>query len=152
MSSLRLVADERAGPTALGILLPPGMRTVLIVRPRALGWDLLLVQGMSGTTFRQMGQEEAKGVARTFFDALQEWGRGAPGHVGVVPSASGHLVWVDVGDFCLVACERQPGQPYRLLSFADEDEARQAAARTAVVLHPPQNVDQEVYFNTRHFT
>ncbi len=32
MSSLRRVADASAGPTALGILVPPGPRTFLILR------------------------------------------------------------------------------------------------------------------------
>lgn len=152
MPPLRLVADERAGPTALGILIPPGARTLLIVRPRSLSWDLLLVEGMAGTTFRQLSREEARGVARAFFETLVEWGRGGTGHVGAVACESGHLVWVDVGDFCLVACERRPGQPYRPLSFTRADEASQAAARTTAVLHPPVGVDQEVYFNTLHFT
>ena len=54
-------------------------------------------------------------------------------------------------DFALVACERAPGQPYRPMLFAAEDEARAAVALIAPVLCPPGHAEQEVYFNTRHF-
>ena len=151
MSGLQLVPDERAGSAALGILVPPGTPTILIVRPRSLSWDLLLVQGMAGTAFRQMDRIEALSAARSFFEALQKWSHGGPGHVGAVASAGGHLVWVDVEEFCLVACERLPGRPYRPTVFAKEEEAQRAAARVAAILHPAPDSTQEVYFNTRHF-
>ncbi len=152
MPSLRLVRDDQAGPRAVGILVPPGMPTVLVVRPRALGWDLLLVQGAAGP-FRQMGRDEAAETARAFYEALQAWNRGGPGHVAAIPSSAGaeYLVWADVGDFCLVVCERVPGQPYRPRLFGQEDEARRAAADVAGALHPP-HAEQEVYFNLRHFS
>jgi hypothetical protein len=150
--TFRLVSGNKAGPAALGILVPPGTRTVLVVRPRSLGWDLLLVRGVAGTAFREMDREEASATARSLFDALQEWGRGGPGVVQPVRGEGGFLVWIDVGDFCLVACERRPGQPYRPLLLAAEDEARQVASHIAAVLHPPEHGEQEVYFNTRHFT
>ena len=151
--SLRRVSDERAGPNALGILVPPGARTVLIVRPRALGWDLLLVRGVAGTAFRELGGQEAAVVAHDFYRALEEWNAGGPGHVGAVAcsEAGSYLVWVDVGDFALVACERVAGQPYRPAVFAAE-EARRAAAVLATALCPPPPAQQEVYFNTRHFS
>jgi len=151
--ALRRVSDDRAGPNALGILLPPGTRSVLIVRPRALRWDLLLVQGVAGTSFRSLSRAEAPLVAQAFFRALEEWNSGGPGHVGVVASTdtTGHLVWADVGDFALVACERVPGQPYRPTLFAAEDEARAAVALIAGALCPPGHTEQEVYINTRHF-
>jgi hypothetical protein len=163
-SPLRRVSDEQAGPDALGILLPPGTRTVLIVRPRALRWDLLLVQGVASTTFRELTRHEAAATAQAFYAALEEWNRGkGPGHIGAVASscagggagagagaAGGFLVWADIGDFALVACERVPGQPYRPAVFAAE-EAQRAVALLGVVLRPTAPAQQEVYFNTRHF-
>ncbi len=154
MSSLRLVPDDQAGPAALGILVPPGTRTLLIVRPRNLSWDLLLVQGIAGNSFRELDSAEAPGVAREFFLALENWSCGGIGLVEAVAASEGqgHFVWIDVGDFCLVVCARLPGQPYRPLVFGQLDEARQAVARITSILHPPEGMVQEVYFNTRHFT
>ena len=64
MNAFRLVEAEKAGPMALGILVPPGPRTLLILRPRVLKeLDLLVVQSdrRTGptTTFRVFGREEA---------------------------------------------------------------------------------------------
>jgi hypothetical protein len=154
MSSLKLVPDGQAGPTALGILLPPGERTLLVVRPRAMRWDLLLVQGVSGMAFRVLSRGEAPAVARSFVDSLGRWGCGTPGHVGAVPygGGTGWLVRADVGDFCLVACERLAGQPYRPSRFEREEDAVLVARHFAAILHPSPGTEQEVYFNTRHFS
>src|SRR5581483_3647544 len=108
--------------------------------------------GVSGGAFREMDRDEAAATARALLDALQEWGRGGVGAVQAVTAEEGFLVWVDVGDFCLVACERRPGQPYRPLVLTRESEAQQAASHIAAVLHPPEHAEQEVYFNTHHFT
>jgi hypothetical protein len=153
MSSLRLVPGQQAGPDALGILVPPGARTVLIVRPRALAWDLLLVRGPADTAFRDLGRDEAPAVAREFLAALERWCCGSAGHVEAVTASQGEgsLVWVDVGDFCLVVCARVPGKPYQPLLFTQTDEARRAARCIASILHPPAGAEQEVYFNTHHF-
>jgi hypothetical protein len=149
---LHLVPDDRAGPAALGILVPPGVQTILVVRPRSLPWDLLLVQGLAGTSFRAMNRAEATATAREFYDALHQWGNGGPGHVQAVGANGGFLVWVDVGDFCLVACERRPGEPYRPGLLIEEADARQLATTIAAILHPRQHEKQEVYFNIRHFS
>lgn len=146
------VPDDQAGPAALGILLPPGSRTVLIVRPRSLQWDLLLVRGVSGLDFRELDADEAVGVAEAFLRALEAWNAGGVGQVAAAASSQGgFLVWLDVDEFTLVLCGRLPGQPYRPLTFAVESEAREAAGRLSQVLHPPTGVVQEVYLNTRHF-
>lgn len=149
--SFRIVTAERANESALGVLIPPGTPTVLIVRPRSLRWDLLLVRGAGETVFQALNHEEATLVARSLVDALQAWSRGGRGLVQPVRGAEGFLVWADVGDFCLVACERRPGQPYRPLRLTDAEEARQLALQLVAVLHPAEQTEQEVYFNTRHF-
>jgi hypothetical protein len=153
MSALRLVPPDQAGPAALGILVPPGARTVLIVRPRTLSIDLLLVQGIAGSSFRELERGEAQAVARELFQALEVWSRGGTGLVEAVAASDGkgYLIWVDIGEFCLVACARLPGQPYQPYHFSRLDEARQAVASITISLHPPEGSIQEVYFNARHF-
>ena len=88
MSPLRRVFGERAGPTALGILVPPGRRTVLILRPRALAWDLLLTQplpeGATFAPFYELTREEAEVAAEQLCRALEAWGGGGPGRVEAV--------------------------------------------------------------------
>jgi hypothetical protein len=153
MAALRRVADDRAGPEAVGILLPPGKRTVLIVRPRVVEWDLVLVEGVAGSSFRELTREEAPRVADEFYRALERWCGGGPGTVQAVACTDrpGYQLWLDIEDYAMVACGRVPGQPYRPLVIGDEQAARIAAARIAAALRPPANGEREVYCNTRHF-
>lgn len=153
MCPLRRVEDHRAGPSALGILVPPGRRTFLIVRPRALSWDLLLLQPGSAAAFRETPHGEADRLAHELLLALRHWSEGGSGHVEEVacPDGRGFWVRVRVGPFALLACGRQPGRPYEPLTFADADTALSAAAQLRGILRPPQNVEQEVYLNTHHF-
>ncbi len=157
MSPLRRVFGERAGPSALGILVPPGQRTLLIVRPRALPWDLLLVQPGEGnvlsTSFRELDRDEAEATAEQLCRALEEWIGGGPGQVEAVPSAAGdgYCICALVGQFPLIACLRLPGQAYRPMVCATLDEARAAVASMSAVLCPAADTYQEVYFNTRKF-
>jgi hypothetical protein len=156
MPLFRVVAGDQAGPAALGILAPPGRRTVLILRPRSLAWDLVMVQGSRHgptTTFREFGREEAEAAAVVLHEALEQWHDGGPGHVQPVPAAggAGYLVRATVGVIPLLACVRLPGQPYRPEVFATLDEARQAADALRTVLCPDGDAEQELYFNHRHF-
>jgi hypothetical protein len=160
----RVVAGDRAGPAALGILAPPGRRTVLILRPRSLAWDLVLVPtriwqpghpaGKNGpATFRELGREEAEAAAEVLREALEQWHSGGTGQVQPVPAedGAGYLVRAVVGVIPLLACLRQPGQPYRPQLFASPEEARQAAEAIRAVLCPAGDAEQELYFNHRHF-
>lgn len=155
MCPLRRVEDVDADPNALGILVPPGRRTVLIVRPRALIWDMLLTrQGVhTDSPFRQMNQQEAAEAARGLFHALEDWYSGGPGAMQTLFCPSGESYWVGatLGPFNLLACPRIPGQPYRPMHFRSEAQASEAADALASVLFPSCDRDQEVYFNTRHF-
>ena len=157
MSSLRRVDASRAGPEALGVLVPPGKPTVLILRPRALPWDLLLVRrgagGDKGTPFLHVEREDAATMTEALLRALEKWRGGGPGAVEGAYAADGDGFWVQalVGAFPLVACPRQPGQAYRPATFASAEEARRAAAALAGALCPPGDAAQEVYVNTRHF-
>jgi hypothetical protein len=153
MCPLRHVEGHRAGPSALGILVPPGRRTFLIVRPRTLSWDLLLLRLNSLNVFQDLPREEASRVAHEVFEALCHWSEGASGHVEEVacPDGRGFWVRVRVGAFTLLVCARQPGKPYQPLAFADLDTALSAAEQVRRVLRPPAHIDQEVYLNTLHF-
>ncbi len=150
MGVLRRVTDQRAGPAALGILVPPGPRTFLILRPRSLEFDLLLV-GPDGA-FRDMARHEADAAASELGRALDELAARGPGATEAVPApGGGWWLRLGVGAFALLACPRDPGQPYRPAVFTDTAAASIAAVRLAHVLCPPAGVEQELYFNTRHF-
>lgn len=153
MCPLRHVEGHRAGPSALGILVPPGRRTFLIVRPRTLSWDLLLLRRSSMSAFQDLAREEAGRAAHELFQALRHWSEDASGHVEEVacPDGRGFWVRVRVGAFALLVCARQPGKPYLPLTFADKDTALSAAEQVRRVLRPPAHIDQEVYLNTLHF-
>jgi hypothetical protein len=155
MSPLRRVDARDAGPNAVGILLPPGNRTVLIVRPRSVPWDLLLVRsgegGEPGTPFLHLEREEAEAMAEGLCRALGRWATGAPGTVDAAPAPDGEGFWVqaEVGAFPLIACQRRPGQPYRPAMFPTIAEAETSATGITAALCP--GTELEVYFNTRHF-
>jgi hypothetical protein len=154
MCPLRRVEDHRAGPSALGILVPPGRRTFVIVRPRSLSWDLLLLRPDAVCSFQDLARQEAGRLAHELFQALRHWSEGASGHVEDVacPDGRGFWVRVRVGPFALMVCARQPGQPYQPLAFADAETALSAAQQLRRILRPPANIEQEVYLNTLHFT
>jgi hypothetical protein len=153
MGAFRRVDGGQAGPLALGILVPPGRRTFLILRPRALSWDLLLAGAADSPSFRPLAHDEASFAAQAVYRALREWSAGGEGRVEVVADdgAPGYWVRASVGGFTLVACPRVPGRPYNPLVCADAGPARAAALALAAVLHPPEGAEQEVYFNTRFF-
>lgn len=137
MGSFRKVEGEKAGPDALGILIPPAKRTFVILRPRALPWDAVLCRGSLDLTFADLSHDEANAAALGLFRALRE---GA----SVQQLADGRLLIV-AGRFALLICPRQPGRPYAAL-VGDTGEA---AALWSAVLSPIG--EQEVYFNTRFF-
>jgi hypothetical protein len=154
MCPLRRVEGHRAGPSALGILVPPGRRTFLIVRPRSLPWDLLLLRPDSATVFHELYREQAGRVAEALYDELGNWPKSAANDVEEVACPDGGGLWLRVraGPFFLLVCGRQPGQPYQPLVFADAEAARSAAGQLRGVLRPSEGIDQEVYLNNRHFT
>jgi hypothetical protein len=153
MCPLRRVEDDRAGPAALGILVPPARRTFLILRPRSLSWDLVLLRAPEGRAFREMGHPEAQAAARALGSALEAWAGGGDGRIEEIanPEGEGFRLRVRAGAFVLLACARRPGQPYQPQDFPDAAAARAAAAALASVLCPPPGIEQEYYFNTRHF-
>ncbi len=155
MYPLRRVYAREAGPNAVGILLPPGNRTVLIVRPRSLPWDLLLVRsgegGEPGTPFLHLEREEAEAMAEGLCRALGRWMAGGPGKIDSAPAPEGDGFWIqaEIGAFPLIACHRRPGQAYRPATFPTVAEAETIANALTAALCPTSEL--EVYFNSRHF-
>jgi hypothetical protein len=153
MCPLRRVEAHRASPSALGILTPPGRRTFLILRPRSLSWDLLLLRPDSTHAFREMPRQEAQHLADELLQALRQWSEGASGHVEEIACPDGgYWLRVRVGPFALLLCGRQPGQPYQPLAFPDAETAFSAAGQLRGILRPPPHIEQEVYLNTTHFS
>lgn len=156
MPAFRRVEDCRAGPTALGILVPPGPQTVVVLRPRALGWDLLAVQteGRAGPRFCQFGRDEAAGVARSVQRALERAACDGSElvEVATAPAGEGFHLRARAAEHTWIACPREPGKPYRPLVFADRAAAEEAAAALTRVLRPAPDANQEYYFNTQNFT
>src|SRR5262249_27756863 len=121
MAALRRVFGDKAGPEALGILVPPGPRTVVVIRPRALPWDLLLIERSTDEVrFRAFAREEAEAAAEAFARALDDWSADRPGSVEAIPAPGcpGRCVRAEVGTFCLIACPRLSGQAYRPMVWA----------------------------------
>src|SRR5262245_1950159 len=146
MGSFRRVEGDQAGPDALGILIPPGKRTFLVLRPRALPWDLVLCKSAEDLGFVQMAHDEASAAAQGVFRALRDQ---VAGSIVPVPLDDGGQLRVHLGTFVFVACLRLAGQPYAPLVGPDHEEA---AALLSEVLFPAATAcDQELYFNVRFF-
>ncbi len=110
MSAFRRVEGREAGPAALGVLAPPGRRTFLILRPRALPWDLVLLRPAHPSIFCEMDRDEAAAAAGEVARALEAWAAGGPGRVETAEAPQGPGVWVRVhaGTFALLLCPRAP--------------------------------------------
>jgi hypothetical protein len=157
MPAFRKVEPQTAGPSALGILIPPGAKTLVILRPRGLEWDLLPARwsGDAGSApaFCQFGRDEAALLARRIPLALEEAvqaGRNPFESFG----KSRHRdfqIWVRVGDFVWIPCRRQPDNSYVPLIFATKEDAENAARLLMPFLHPAVDAGQEYYFNTQRF-
>src|SRR5207302_8236773 len=115
----RRVDARQAGPEALGILVPPGERTVVILRPRALKWDLLpLRPGMEQAqpaVFCDFEREEAAAVARRAQQALEQGAGQEPNPLEVVCSAPAacYGVCLRAAGMLWIVCHRAAGESYR---------------------------------------
>jgi hypothetical protein len=154
MPPFRTVHAGRAGPSALGILVPPGNRTVVVVRPRALPVDLVMVRpatnGASGASFFEAGRQAAGLEAQRLAQALVQGAAGSTGVV-VIGAENACHVRAEVGTFHFVACERLPGQAYRPHVYATLDDAKRAADELEAVLFPGPDAERELYTNMSQF-
>ncbi len=142
----RRVADIDAGPLALGILAPPTARTLLILRPRELPWDLVATATLGSADFLSLDRHEAALQAQRLFRALETGPVSCQGSV----RPAGLALAVSIGEFGLLLCDRVPGRPYAAAALPDEAALARATARLLAVLSPGEQ-EQEVYFNTAHF-
>ena len=157
MPPFRRVESKQAGPTALGILVPPGGRTLVVLRPRDLPWDLLPARWEGGDvppTFCTFERDEAAAVARRVHKALEQAVANGVNPLQTLEDPRGETfqVWARTDEFVWVVCHRAPGQAYRPALFPDRAEARRHADQLAAVLWPAADGGQEYYFNTQHFT
>jgi hypothetical protein len=138
MSGFLRVEADKAGPSAVGILVPPAKRTFVILRPRAVPIDLLVCRSAQDPRFADLAHDEASAAAQALWRALNNWDGVAGLTVG-----EGRLSFL-VGGFLLLACLRVPGQPYAPMAATAEDADRLRSA-----LCPAGG--REVYFNMRFF-
>jgi hypothetical protein len=142
-----------AGPRALGILVPPGKRTLVILRPRVLRWDLVLERPLAAGQpgFWELHPLEAKPLVGTLRALLAN---GKPAGIELVRAAREPDIQLRIvlGKLRLVVCDRAAGKPYRPSRFVSETEASNVAAMIGAVLSPGADANQELYYNTRHFS
>jgi hypothetical protein len=125
---------------------------MVIVRPRAIPWDLLpLGPGAAVTSprpFWETSPVQAAAAAERLAQALEQ---GSVAAAAVHPAAMGFVVLVEVAGLPLVVCGRVPGQPYQPLALASEREAGAVADHVTAVLAPAADRGGELYVNTRQF-
>jgi hypothetical protein len=144
-----------AGPHALGILVPQGARTLVIVRPRGLAWDLLPARWDGEChhppQFCTFSRDEAANAARRFAAALETFRANPLETFGDVQG--GRLqIWLRTPEFVWIVCQRAPGEAYQPILFASPEEATQAAEKITPYIWPAPDVKQEYYFNTQNFS
>ena len=153
MAAFRRVEDARAGATAVGILVPPGVRTFVIVRPRGVKWDLLpTLADAESPSFCHFERDEAAGVARKVLRSLQSLAEANERlQAGVRQVSNGLHVWMRLLGFDWLLCPRTPGAAYQPLLFAESEIAQDALSAVLPFLQPAQDGEQEYYFNTQNF-
>lgn len=150
------VEPQHAGPRALGILVPPGTKTLVIVRPRALAWDLLPARWDGDRAqpprFCLFTRDEAAGVARRLVKALEAAVVGGANPLESFGDAQRNClqIWLRTEEFVWIVCQRTPGQAYEPLIYSSAEEAAGAAESLAAYVWPAGDMVQEYYFNTQN--
>ena len=153
---LRRVDIRQAAADALGILVPPGARTLVVLRPRTLGYDLLPVRWngdpASPPTFCTFGRDEAAHVARQLGQLLEDCDAAHRHAVETLGRDGAFQIWLRGDDVSWLVCARAPGAEYRPVLFADAEAAVREAQRLTETLHPGPTRVQQYYFNTQKFS
>lgn len=150
MPPFRTVAGARAGTAALGILVPPGARTLIVVRPRALRFDLVVVVRETGTeTFLETDRVQAGLAAQQLSRVLMAGD--TPPRLEAIETQGGYWVRVQLARWAMLACPREPGQAYRPTVFSTLAEAQEQADLLRDALCPPPDAERELYTNLSQF-
>ena len=144
---------KHANATVLGILVPQGAKTLVIVRPRALTFDLLPVRwdGEAGHApeFCAFTRDVAAQVARRLIVSLETAGANP---VQTFGHCDCFQVWLRAGEFVWIVCRRAPGEPYQPILFATQEEAISEAEKLTAYVWPAADANQQYYFNTQSFS
>src|SRR4051812_30526274 len=107
---LRRVEARSASPAATGILVPPGMRTFVVVRPRGMTWDLLPVRWdgdpAAPPAFASFGRDEAATVARRLAKSLEDRDLARQCPLETLGHESAFQVWLRDSNLNWLLCER----------------------------------------------
>lgn len=147
---------KRAGPQSLGILVPHGPKTLVIVRPRSLPWDLLPARwdGDRGKPpqFCVFSRDEAAAVARRFVTHLESASKaGAYPLESFGDAQAGRLqMWLRTDEFVWIVCKRAPGEAYQPILFTSLEELTYAEEMIARYVCPAPESTQTYYFNTQY--
>ncbi len=148
------VDHNQAGPNALGILIPPGQRTILILRPKSLSYDFLAIKAddvnAEMPTFCNFDRDEAAELARNLKGTLEAASEDLV-TVHDNPWGDGYVAWVSCAELLWIPCHRRPGKPYQGALFPSEAEAEEVATVMRKCFCPPEGETGQVYFNTQHF-
>ena len=152
------VDPKAAGPHALGILIPPGQKTLVVLRLRALQWDLLPAKWDGAIDrppqFCLFTRDESAALARrmvAFLEAAVDSGA-CPVETFGTSDETSVQIWLRACDLVWITCVRQPGDGYRPMMFTSRQEATAEAERIADIVWPAPDAVQEYYFNTQAFS
>jgi hypothetical protein len=153
---LRRVDARLATAVAVGILVPPGPRTFVVVRPRGMTWDLLPVRWDGDPklppAFASFDRDEAAHVARQLAKTLEERDAAGDCPLETLGHEPAFQVWLRDAALNWLLCERIPGQAYRPLIFPTLAAAQSAAGVLMPFVHPGPRRVQDYYFNTQNFS
>lgn len=152
----RKVDARFAGSTALGILVPMGAKTLVVLRPRSLPWDFVptLCDAATGATaFPLFSREQAAIEARRVLKSLEASALAAasPVETACDTAETCFQVRIRTDAFVWLACHRAPGQSFRPIVFTCRAEAEAAAKQTEAIFFPTSDEVQDIYFNTQNF-
>ena len=151
---LRRVDIRHAGSEAVGILVPPGQRTFVAVRPRGLSWDLLPVRwtGDPATAPAPCAftRDEAVAVARKLGKFLEHCDTHGISPVETLGRCPEFQVWLRAEDLFWLMFARESRQSYRPQFHPTLAAAQAAAELLASLLAPGPSRTREYYFNTQN--
>ena len=157
MAAFRRVEPQQAGPKALGILVPPGLRTLVILRPRSLDCDLLPARWDGDAArpprFCTFERDQAAQVARQLQQSLAEAAARRVNPVETLGDARARefQIWVRAAALFWIVCRRAIGRTYEPQLFTSREQALRVAETLATVVWPDDDAEQEYYFNTQKF-